>query len=114
MGTEHFKKLNANLKMINKILIIIFLLFTFQVLGDQYALTVITSSKGNDNKSVSHVSLYKNRKLCSNKLDDIYLLLSKGGSMGVKYETGILSTKYKNIEKTFKCLKVSSEFKTNY
>ena len=25
--------------------------------------------------------------------------------MGVKYEFGILSAKYKNIEKTFKCLK---------
>ena len=114
MGMVHFRKLDAYLRMINKILIIIFLLFTFQVLGDQFALTVITSSKGIDNKSVSHVSLYKNKDLCSNKLDDINLLLSKGGSMGVKYESGILSTKYKNIEKTFKCLKISNEFKTDY
>ena len=114
MEMVHFKKLNANLKMIIRSLTILSLLFTFQVFGERYALTIITNSKGKDNKSVSHVSLYKNRKLCSNKLDDIYLLLSKGGSMGVKYETGILSTKYKNIEKTFKCLKVSSEFKTNY
>ena len=114
MAMVHFKKLNANLKMINKILIIIFLLFTFQVLGDQYALTVITNSKGNDNKSVSHVSLYKRKNLCSNKLNDIHLLLSKGGSMGVKYEAGILSAKYKNIEKTFQCLKISNEFKTDY
>ncbi len=114
MDMVHFKKLNANLKMINKILIIIFFLFTFQVLGDQYALIVITGSKGNDNKSVSHVSLYKNKNLCSTKLDDINLLLSKGGSMGVKYQLGILSAKYKNIEKTFKCLKISNEFKTDY
>ena len=100
--------------MINKILIIICLLFTITAFGNQYALTVITSSKGNDNKSVSHISLYKNKNLCSNKLDDINLLLSKGGSMGVKYKFGILSAKYKNIEKTFKCLKISNEFKTNY
>ena len=100
--------------MINKFLIIISLLFTIQVFGDQYALTVITNSKGNDNKSVSHVSLYKSRNLCSNKLNNIHLLLSKGGSMGVKYEFGTLSAKYKNIEKTFKCLKISNEFKTDY
>ena len=73
MGMVYFKKLSANLKMKNKILIIIFLLFTFQVLRDQFVLTVITSSKGNDNKSVSHVSLYKNKKLCSNKPDNIDL-----------------------------------------
>ncbi len=96
------------------ILFLLFLLFTFQTLGNQYALTVITSSKGNENSSVSHVSLYKNINLCLNKLDDINLLLSKGGSMGVKYELGILSAKYKNIEKTFKCLKISNEFKTDY
>ena len=34
--------------------------------------------------------------------------------MGVKYEAGTLSAKYKNIEKIFKCLKVSNEFKTDY
>ena len=93
---------------------LLFLLFTFQALGNQYALTVITNSKGNENRSVSHISLYKNKNLCLNKLDDINLLLSKGGSMGVNYEYGILSAKYKNIEKTFKCLKVSNEFKTDY
>ncbi len=99
---------------INKTLIIIGLLFTIQAFGDQYALTVITNSKGNNNKSVSHVSLYKSKNLCSNKLNNINLLLSKGGSMGVKYKSGILSAKYKNIEKTFKCLKISEEFKTDY
>ncbi len=114
METVHFKKLNANSKMINRLLIPILLFFTFQAFGDQYALTVITNSKGNDNKSVSHVSLYKRKNLCSNKLNDIHLLLSKGGSMGVKYEAGTLSAKYKNIEKIFKCLKVSNEFKTDY
>ena len=93
---------------------LLILLFTFQALGDQYALIVITNFKGNENRSVSHVSLYKNKDLCSNKLDDINLLLSKGGSMGVKYESDILSAKYKNIEKTFKCLKISNEFKTDY
>lgn len=100
--------------MINKTLIIIFLIFTFQVLGDQYALTVITNYKGNDDKSISHVSLYKSKNLCSNKLDDINLLLSKGASMGVKYQAGILSAEYKNLEKTFKCIKISKEFKTDY
>tara|TARA_Y100000589_G_scaffold241044_1_gene228577 strand:+ start:419 stop:721 length:303 start_codon:yes stop_codon:yes gene_type:complete len=100
--------------MINKFLIIISLLFTIQVFGDQYALTVITNSKGNDNKSISHISLYKSKNLCSNKLNDIHLLLSKGGSMGVKYKSGILSAKYKNIENTFKCVKISNEFKTDY
>ena len=114
MKMVHCKKLNAYLKMINRILLIILLLFTFQALGNQYALTVITNSKGNENRSVSHVSLYKNKKLCSSKLDDINVLLSKGGSMGVKYQAGILSAKYKNIEKTFTCLKISSEYKTNY
>ena len=34
--------------------------------------------------------------------------------MGVNYEYDILSAKYKNIEKTFKCLKISNEFKTDY
>ena len=100
--------------MINKVLILFGFLFTIQALGDQYALTVITYTIGNNNKYVSHVSLYKNKDLCSNKLNDIHLLLSKGGSMGVKYEYGILSAKYKNIEKTFKCLKISNEFKTDY
>ena len=114
MEMVHFKKLNANLKMIIRLLIILSLLITFQAIGNQYALTVITNSKGNDNKSVSHVSLYKSKNLCSNKLNDIHLLLSKGASMGVKYEFNILSAKYKNIEKTFKCLKVSNEFKTDY
>ena len=85
-----------------------------QAYGGQYALTVVTNSKGNDNKSVSHISLYKSKNLCSNKLSDIYLLLSKGGSMGVEYKAGILSAKYKNIEKTFKCLKISNEYKTDY
>ena len=46
--------------------------------------------------------------------DDINLLLSKGASMGVKYKTGILSAKYKNLEKTFECIKISKEFKTDY
>ena len=114
MEMVHFKKLNANLKMIIRPLIIFSLLITFQAFGDQYALTVITNSKGNDDKSVSHISLYKSRNLCSNKLNDIHLLLSKGGSMGIKYVSGILSAKYKNIEKTFKCLKISNEFKTDY
>ena len=100
--------------MIDKVLIITSLFFTFQLLGDQYALTVITNSKGKDNNFVSHVSLYKNKNLCSNKLNDINLLLSKGGSMGVKYKSGILSAKYKNLEKTFKCVKISEEFKTDY
>ena len=114
MEMVHFKKLNANLKMINKILIITLLLITFQAIGDQYALTVITYTKGNDSKSVSHVSLYKSKNLCSSKISDINLLLSKGTSMGVKYKSGILSAKYKNLEKTFKCLKISKEFKTDY
>ena len=114
MEMEHFKKLSANLKMINSLLVIAALLFTFQASADQYALTVITTSKGNNNKSVSHVSLYKNKNLCSNKLNNIHLLLSKGGSMGVKYEFGILSAKYKNLEKIFKCLKISNELKTDY
>ena len=100
--------------MINKILIITFLFFTFQLFGDQYALTVITNSKGKDNKYVSHISLYESKNLCSNKLNDINLLLSKGGSMGVKYKSDMLSAKYKNLEKTFKCVKVSKEFKTDY
>ena len=34
--------------------------------------------------------------------------------MGVKYESGILLARYKNIEKTFKCLKVCNKFKTDY
>ncbi len=110
----HFKKQNANLKMINKILIIILLLFTLQVLGDQYALTVVTKYKGNNDKSVNHVPLYKSKNLCSHKLNDINLLLSKGGSMGVKYKSGMLSAKYKNLEKTFKCVKISKEFETDY
>ena len=114
MEMERFKKANVNLEMIIRLLIVLSLLFTFQAFGDQYALTVITNSKGNDNKSVSHVSLYKSKILCSNKINDIHLLLAKGGSMGVKYKFGILSAKYKNIEKTFKCLKISYEFKTNY
>ena len=96
------------------IFFLLYLLFTFQALGNQYALTVLTYSKGNENRYISHVSLYKNKNLCLNKLDDINLLLSKGGSMGIKYESGILSARYKNIEKTFKCLKVSNEFKTDY
>ena len=100
--------------MISKILIIISLLFSVQAFGDQYALTVITNSKGNANKSVSHISLYKTKNLCSNKLNDIHLLLSEGGAMGVTYKFGTLSAKYKNIEKTFKCLKISNEFKTDY
>ena len=100
--------------MINKTLIIILLLFTFKVLGNQYALTVITNYKGNNNKSISHISFYKSKNLCSSKLDDINLLLSKGASMGVKYKTGILSAKYKNLEKTFECIKISKEFKTDY
>ena len=93
------------------IFFLLLLLFTFQALGGQYALTVITNSKGSENRSVSHVSLYKNKNLCLNELDDINLLLSKGGSMGLKYESGILSAKYKNIEKTFKFLKISNEFR---
>ena len=100
--------------MTNKILILIGLLFSIQAFGDQYALTVITNSQGNDSRSVSHVSLYINKSLCSKKLNDIHLLLSKGGSMGVIYKSGIISAKYKNIEKTFECLKVSNEFITNY
>ena len=114
MDMAHFKKLNANLKMINKTLIITVFLWTMHAFGDQYALTIITSSKGNDDKFISHISLYKSKNLCSNKLADINLLLSKGGSMGVKYKSGILSAKYKNIEKIFKCLKISKEFKTDY
>ena len=66
------------------------------------------------NKSVSHVSLYRSKKLFSNKLNDINLLLSKEGFMGVKYKSGILSAKYKNLEKIFKCVKISKEFKTDY
>ena len=34
--------------------------------------------------------------------------------MGVKYKSNMLSAKYKNLEKTFKCIKVSKEFKTDY
>ncbi len=34
--------------------------------------------------------------------------------MGVKYKSGMLSAKYKNLEKTFKCVKISKEFKTDY
>ena len=90
------------------------LLFTIQLFGEQYALTVMTNSKGNVKKFISHVSLYKNENLCSEKLNDINSLLSKGGSMGVKYKSDILSAKYKNLEKTFKCVKVSKEFKTDY
>ena len=90
------------------------LFFAFQVFGEPYALTLITYSKGNVNKFISHVSLYENKNLCSDKLNDINLLLSKGGSMGVKYKSGILSAKYKNLEKTFKCVKISDEFKTDY
>ena len=52
------------------------MLFTFQVLGAQYALTVVTKYKGNNDKSVSHVSLYKSKNLCSDKLNDINLLFS--------------------------------------
>ena len=78
MEMVHFKKLSANLKMINKSLIITSLFFTFQLFGDQYALTVITNSKGKDNKSFSHVSLYKSKNLCTNKLNAINLLSSKG------------------------------------
>ena len=100
--------------MIDKILITILLLFTFQVLGEQYALTVVTKHKDNNDKSISHVSLYKSKNLCSDKINDISLLLSKGGSMGVKYKSGLLSAKYKNLEKTFKCVKISKEFKTDY
>ena len=90
------------------------MLFTFQVLGEQYALTVVTKYKGNNDKSVSHVSLYKSKNLCSDKLNDINLLFSKGGSMGVKYKSDILSAKYKNLEKIFKCVKISKEFTTDY
>ena len=100
--------------MYNILIIIIALLFSSKVLSEQYALTIVTVSKGDYNKSVNHVSLYKNKNFCKRKLDDINLMLSKGGSMGVKYELGLLSAKYKNLEKTFKCVKVSSEFKTNY
>ena len=100
--------------MTNKILILIGLLFSIHAFGDQYALTVITNYQGNESRSISHVSLYTNKSLCSNKLNDIHLLLSKGGSMGVIYKSGIISAKYKNIEKTFECLKVSDEFITNY
>ena len=57
METAHFKKLNANLKMTNRLLFTASLLLTFQAFGDQYALTVITNSKGNNNKSIS-LSLY--------------------------------------------------------
>ena len=100
--------------MIHSVFIVIVLLFSYKVFSEQYALTIVTTSKGNYNKSVSHVSLYKNKNLCISKLDNINIMLSKGGSMGVKYEFGLLSAKYKNLEKTFKCLKVSNEFKTNY
>ena len=100
--------------MINKTLTIILLLFSFQVLGDRYALIVITDYKGDNVNSVSHVSLYKSKNICSSKLDDINFLLSKGASMGVKYKAGILSAKYKNLEKTYKCVKISKEFKTDY
>ena len=62
--------------MINKTLIITVFLWTIHAFGDQYALTVITSSKGNDDKFISHISLYKSKNLCSNKLADINLLLS--------------------------------------
>ena len=114
MEMVHFKKLNANLKMINKLVILLVVLYIGQVFGNQYALTVFTNYKGNDNKSVSHISLYKSKNLCLSKLDDINISLSKGGSMGVKYKSGILSAKYKNLEKTFKCVKISKEFKTDY
>ena len=95
MEMVHFKKLSANLKMISSFLVVTSLLFTIQAFGDQYALTVITNSKSNESKSVSHVSIYRSKNLCSNKLNDIHLLFSKGGSMGVNYDTGILSAKYK-------------------
>ncbi len=100
--------------MISNLLVIASFLLSFQAFGNQYALTIITNSKGNDNKFVSHISLYESKNLCSNKLNDIHLLLSKGGSMGLKYEFGTLIAKYKNIEKTFKCVKISKEFKTDY
>ena len=87
---------------------------TFQLFGDQYALTVITNSNDKDNKSVSHISLYKSKNLCSSKLNDINLLLSKRGSMRVKDKSGILSAKYKNLEKAFKCIKISERFKTDF
>ena len=90
------------------------LLFTLQVLSDQYALTVETKCKGNNDKSVSRVSLYKSKNRCSDKLNDINLLLSKAGSMGVKYKSVMLSAIYKNLEKTFKCVKISKEFETDY
>ena len=54
------------------------------------------------------------KNLCSSKLNDIHLLLSKGGSMGIIYKSGILSAKYKNLEKIFKCVKISERFKTDY
>ena len=41
MEMVHFKKLNANLKMIIRLLIILSLLITFQAIGNQYALTTI-------------------------------------------------------------------------
>ena len=72
------------------------MIFTFLVLDEQYALTVVTKYKGNNDKYDSHLSLFK------------------GGSMGVKYKSNMLSAKYKNLEKTFKCIKVSKEFKTDY
>ena len=53
------------------IFFLLFLLFTFQALGNQYALIVITDFKSIENRSVSHVSLYKNKELCSNKLRTI-------------------------------------------
>ena len=57
METVPFKKLNANLKKINRLFFTALPLFTFQAFGNKYALKVITNSKGNDNKFVSHVSL---------------------------------------------------------
>ena len=110
----HFKKRNANLKMINKLVILLTVLYAGQVFGNQYALTVFTNYRGNDNKSVSHIPLYKSKNLFFSKLDNINLSLSKGGSMGVKYISGILSAKYKNIEKIFKCLRISQELKTDF
>ena len=56
MEMVHFKKLNVNLQMISKALISTSLFFTFQVFGEQYALTVMTNSKGNVSKSISHLS----------------------------------------------------------
>ena len=109
-----FKRLSVNLKIIHSIFLLMALLFSSKVFSQQYALTILTTSKGDYNKSVSHISLYKNKNLCVNKLDNINMMLSKGGSMGVIYKFGIISAKYKNLEKTFKCVRISNEFKTNY